>query len=617
MAPVSAPQTRPCLSRLWATASLCLALALCGGRLGLAAPLSEATLARLAAGQSAWVVVEFDGSTVEDQARSERLRRGLRHDDEAISQQRRAAYRALKGPLERAIAGPDFTHLMDYSHLPLASWELRSMAALKRLQALPGVRAIHENAALKPASVSDLGLINQAAAVAAGGTGAGTTIAVIDGGLDLGYLSASDFGPCTDIATPAATCRVVLNRATYPGLSSITAHGTSVAAIALGTAPGAKLAMFDVFNGGSASVGDILSAINYVVANRSTYNFVAINLSLGDQGSNITSCPASSFYSAVTTARNAGIAVLAAAGNSGSKTGLSDPACVPGVISVGAVYDANYGVRSWNASAAPNGLCADGSAADMVACFSQSASYLSMLAPGTFVAAPDGSLVKTGTSQATPHVTGAVAILRARYPNESLGTTLQRLQSSGVSVTDAANGRVTPRLDVAAALQLGTALVLSGSGATTAVNGGNSNYTLTVTNNGPLIASNVKINFTLPTGASLQWASSGCTQSGSTVTCTSSTLAINASKSYTLQLHWTIDGPISASATVGADEINSAPALQQQVSFGSSNTASSDAGNGDAPLPSWAWGLLAAGLLWLTQRQMRAQESQQVRIRQP
>ena len=101
------------------------------------------------------------------------------------------------------------------------------------------------------------------------------------------------------------------------------------------------------------------------------------------------------------------------------------------------------------------------------------------------------------------------------------------------------------------------------------------------------------------------------------MTCTSSTLAINASKSYTLQLHWTIDGPISASATVSSDEINSAPALQQQVSFGSSNTASSDAGNGDAPLPSWAWGLLAAGLLWLTQRQMRAQESQQVRIRQP
>ena len=36
------------------------------------------------------------------------------------------------------------------------------------------------------------------------------------------------------------------------------AAGTNVAAIALGTAPGTKLAMFDVFNGSSASVADII-----------------------------------------------------------------------------------------------------------------------------------------------------------------------------------------------------------------------------------------------------------------------------------------------------------------------------------------------------------------------
>jgi len=573
-----------------------------------AAPLSANTLARLAAGQSTWVVVEFDGDAIETLAGDQRLQRRLTRDDDAIGQLRRDRYRALKAPLERAIAGPDFTHLMDYSHLPMAAWELRSLAALRRVQSLPGVRAVHENAALRPVSVSDLGLISQPAAIATGATGAGTTIAVIDGGLDLNYLSNSDFGPCTDIATPAATCRVVLNRVTYPGQSTIAAHGTNVAAIALGTAPGAKLAMFDVFNGGSASVADIISAINYVVSRRSTYNFVAINLSLGDAGSNASTCSSSSFNSAISTARYAGIAVVVAAGNSGSKTGVSDPACVPGVISVGAVYDNDYGGRSWNVSG--GGTCTDSTTnADRVTCFSQSASFLSLLAPGTFVAAPDGTLVKSGTSQATPHVAGAVAILRARYPNESLSSTLQRLQLSGTSVTDsaiAANARVTPRLNVAAAVQLGTNLILTGSGDSVAVNGGTSSYLLTVSNTGPLIASNLKMVLQMPTGASLESASSGCVLSGSTVTCSASTLAVNASQTFTVMLRWSIDGPVAVSAAVSADQINSAPAAQQQLSF--ADTAGS--GNGDAPLPLWAWCLLAGALLWLAQRQVRTQEQQ-------
>ena len=570
-----------------------------------AAPVSANTLARLAAGQSTWVLVEFDGDAIETQAATERLRRKLPQDDEAIGQLRRDGYRALKAPLERATAGPDFTHLMDYSHLPMAAWELRSLAALRRVQSLPGVRAVHENAALRPVSVSDLGLISQPAAIATGASGAGTTIAVIDGGLDLSYLSTSDFGPCTDIATPAATCRVVLNRVTYPGQSTTAAHGTNVAAIALGTAPGTKLAMFDVFNGGSASVADIISAMNYVVAHRSSYNFVAINLSLGDSGSNINNCTASSFYSAVTTARNAGIAVVVAAGNSGSKTGISDPACVPGAISVGAVYDNDYGGRSWNTSV--GGTCTDATTgADRVACFSQSASFLSLLAPGTFVAAPDSTLIKSGTSQATPHVSGAVAILRARYPNESVSSTLQRLQLAGTPVTDPANSRVTPRLNVAAALQLGTALVLSGTGASVAVNGSASSYVLTVNNTGPLIAGNVKVDLQMPAGASLQSASSGCALSGNTVTCSASTLAVNASQTFTVTLRWSIDGPVTVSAAASADQINSAPAAQQQLTF--ADTAGG--GNGDAPLPLWTWCLLAGGLLWLAQRQVRTQEQQ-------
>ena len=166
--------------------------------------------------------------------------------------------------------------------------------------------------------------------------------------------------------------------------------------------------MFDIFNGTSASSVDVLNAMNTAISDQASYNIVAINLSLGDGTSNSTPCTTSIFSAAVSSASNAGITTVAAAGNSGSKSGLGNPACTPGVVSVGAVYDAAYGTVGWVAAADTNGQCTDTSAADHVTCFSQSAGYLAMLAPGTFVNAPNPSFQESGTSQATPHISGAV-----------------------------------------------------------------------------------------------------------------------------------------------------------------------------------------------------------------
>ncbi len=108
--------------------------------------------------------------------------------------------------------------------------------------------------------------------------------------------------------------------------------------------------------------------MNTAISLRATYNIVAMNLSLGDGGSNATQCAGSVFRNAVNSAFNAGILTVVAAGNSGSKTGLSDPACVANAVSVGAVYDASYGSFSWLASSAPGGVCTDTSAPDKVTC---------------------------------------------------------------------------------------------------------------------------------------------------------------------------------------------------------------------------------------------------------
>jgi subtilisin family serine protease len=138
---------------------------------------------------------------------------------------------------------------------------------------------------------------------------------------------------------------------------------------------------------------------------------------------------------------------------------MASPACTPGIISVGAVYDANLGGLSY-------GLCTDSATApDKVTCFSNSASFLTMLAPGAAITA--GGYTKYGTSQASPHVAGAVAVLRSAYPSETIDATTGRLTSSGQPVTDPRNGIQKPRLDLLSALGTAPAAVpaLSGYGA--------------------------------------------------------------------------------------------------------------------------------------------------------
>lgn len=569
-----------------------------------AAPLSAASRTHLSRGEPVWVIVEFAATAADQAAQMERLRRNLVHDDRAILQLRSQGYRAVKAQVEQTATGKDVLGIIDYSHFPLSAWHISSLDALARLQSMPSVLMVHENAVVHPVSVSDLSFINQPQAALAGATGAGTTIAVIDGGLGSNYLNYSDFGTCTGVNTPASTCRVVYNQDFYSGsqASTETAHGTNVSAIALGVAPAAKLAMFDVFNGSNASNADLLTAMNSAITLQATYNIVAINLSLGDGSSHSAQCSThNSFVSAVKNLESAGITTVVAAGNSGSKSGLGEPACTPGVVSVGAVYDASYGSVSWVAAADSGGTCTDASAPDMVTCFSQSASYLSILAPGTFVNAPSSSFQETGTSQATPHIAGAVAALRALYPSEPLLSTLQRLQITGTQDTDAGNNLTTPRLNLLAATLQGTALVLSGSGPATSTAGTKSTYQLSVVNNGPLLATDVQVTETLPAGATVVTMPSGCAVSSGVLTCSAATLGVGSTLNYSITVSWSGSGPVYATASVDSAQINSATPAQQTLSVGTAPAPESP--GGDGPLPLWAYLLLAGGLFAMAQRQ--------------
>ncbi|WP_144400062.1 S8 family serine peptidase [Geobacter pickeringii] len=417
-----------------------------GSAAALRQKLPREVISRLEAGEAQTLIVHFDDTAIEEELDARRRQLGISRDDDEALSIRQSRYHSLK---ERALARfrrGDGEVFRDFSHLPMAVLKVRSAAALDRLSAQPEVTAVYEDRPIHLHLAESLPLIRQPQAAAIGMTGTGSTVAVIDTGVD--YTRAA-FGSCTAPGVPAG-CKVVssVDIATPSALPDSNGHGSNVAGITVGTAPGAKIASLNVFNpDGSSNSSLLISAINWAIANRSAYGITAINMSLGDGTKNTTACGNSAlnpFVTPLANARAAGIIPVASAGNDGYLNALERPACTPGVVSVGAVYDSNLGTQAWT-------TCTDTvTAADKVVCFSNSASFLTMLAPGAVITAAGSSYA--GTSQASPFVAGAVAVLRAAFPAETLDRTVSRLTTSGVPITDSRNGIVTPRLDLLASI---------------------------------------------------------------------------------------------------------------------------------------------------------------------
>lgn len=349
----------------------------------------------------------------------------------------------LKRRVVHEVEGADLVPLADYAVLPIMHIQIRGQAALARLKAHGKVLSIDENRRWDPFLTESLPLINQPTIRAAGYSGSGTTVCVLDTGVD--YTRAA-FGNCSAPGTPAS-CQVAaaVDMAPDDGMlddPAASTHGTNVAAIVLGVAPAARVAVLDVFSGAQAANSDILAGMNWCIANRATYNIVAINLSLGGGRYYSAVTPSDSMGTAIKNALDAGIITVAATGNNGYADSIALPAAYSNAISVGAVYDSAFGQVGFSA-------CSDTAAKDRVACFSNSASFMTMLAPGSAIAA--GGLSMHGTSQATPHVAGAIAVLAAAAPGDSAAARISRLKQ-GTSVTDWRNGIAKPRLNLTTAL---------------------------------------------------------------------------------------------------------------------------------------------------------------------
>ena len=398
---------------------------------------------KLAAGAAQELIIEFDDTAINQEISLQKTRMGNVKDDAAILALRASRYKALKAQVLTGMPQGEYDTLIDYGHLPMAFLRIHTQRALDVLSQHALVKAIYKNEKKYPILAQSLPLIDQPVVAAAGEVGTGTTAVVVDTGVD---YTRSAFGLCTAPGVPAS-CKVnyYQNIADTNTTLDANGHGTNVSAIVLGVAPDTRIAMLNVF-GANTSTSDalIIQAMDWAIANQVAYHVAAINLSLGDGVDYTKACSANNPYvTPVKNASAAGIITVAASGNNAYTNGISSPACTPGAVSVGAVYDANVGGLTYS-------MCTDATtAADQITCFSNSASFLTLLAPGALITA--GGYTMAGTSQATPHVVGAIAVLRAAYPSETLTQTIARLTSTGKSITDLRNGIVKPRIDLLAA----------------------------------------------------------------------------------------------------------------------------------------------------------------------
>ncbi|MEU7870165.1 S8 family serine peptidase [Dactylosporangium sp. NPDC049140] len=192
-------------------------------------------------------------------------------------------------------------------------------------------------------------------------------------------------------------------------------HGTAMAALiagrgrggdkgVLGIAPKATILPIQLspdFDFAMGYARDVAAAIDYAVSQGA--KVICLSVGSGDN---------QSVRAAIQKALDADVVVVAAAGNKPDVGSVDFPARVPGVVAVGAV-DRN-GERAAISVAGPE---------------------LTLVAPGVDIAAVDAAgrtRTGTGTSDANALVVGAVALIRARYPQLKGPDVVRRLTETAL-----------------------------------------------------------------------------------------------------------------------------------------------------------------------------------------
>lgn len=262
---------------------------------------------------------------------------------------------------------------------------------LAGVRALPGVAHVEEDSVaialkaptpLQPAQTVPWGVSHvEADAVWSATTGSGVKVAVVDTGIDVAHpdLTANLKGGYNAIS-PNRSYADDNGHGTHVA-GTIAAAANSIGVV--GVAPSVDLYAVKVLGrSGSGWISDIIAGIQWAV----TADVDVINMSLGS------SAYSAAFDLACQKAIDAGVTIVAAAGNSG-----------PGMDTVGypAKFERVLGVSAVGAS-------------DVIASFSSRGDGVDIAAPGVSIPSTykgQSYATLSGTSMASPHVAGVAALV--------------------------------------------------------------------------------------------------------------------------------------------------------------------------------------------------------------
>ncbi len=271
-------------------------------------------------------------------------------------------------------------------------------------------------AALGQSVLAHLGLT----AAQAVSQGQGVLVAVLDTGIDPSHpMFAGRIAGGMDFVDDDSDPTDVANGIDEDGdgvADGAYGHGTHVAGIVAMTAPRARLLIVRVLDAeGRGDVKTVAAGIRWAVGHGAR----VINLSLGMMRSS------GAINIALSEARAQGVICVAAVGNNGTESPREYPAASNYTLAVAAV---------------------DGH--DQPASFTSYGTYVDLCAPGVDIrsAYPGGRYVLwSGTSMATPFVSGAAALLLSLHPTWTMSDVIGRLAAfarSPVSATAAQAGRL-------------------------------------------------------------------------------------------------------------------------------------------------------------------------------
>jgi subtilisin family serine protease len=371
---------------------------------------------------------------------------------------RRAAIARVRARVLGALAPADVE--LEHAYVTVPGFSARATPqGLARLAADPDVLRVDLDPVGTVAEESGALHVRADRVQARGVSGVGTTIAIIDTGVEADHPDIADAlvheecfcraGQLGGQQRPSC-CPDGSAHQSGPGAAmSVDSHGPHVAGIALsrgrlaptGVAPGALLVSVRVLDSDNQGfISDWIAALDWIAAERPDVR--VINMSLvsgvtyaGDCGracGDAPGCAANMMLADVIEQLwNRGTLLFAASGNSRRTDQMSSPACVAPTVSVGAV-----------------------DAGDDVASFSNADRELDLLAPGVDIISDElgpGQGVMSGTSMASPHAAGTAALVLSAHPGLSADAVEAILKSSGVAVRDARTLRTTPRIDAFAA----------------------------------------------------------------------------------------------------------------------------------------------------------------------